>query len=202
VFHVKQSPEVQLELYRALLNKYHPALDLLSDQALADLDAHLADARGYAELIRTFQPSPSPLLDVGSGNGLPGIPLAFYMPDTHVHLVERRRRRARFLRLVVAQLRLSNVTVHACDVQALQLPPVMVVTAQAVGDLLTVYCLTAHLHAAEIVLVTRTDDRWHRVLERLKTTLRPPVIAYQTRRREAHGRLVAVQISGGLSCRS
>jgi 16S rRNA (guanine(527)-N(7))-methyltransferase RsmG len=199
---VKQSPEAQLERYRVLLNKYHPSLDLLSDQALADLDAHLADARSYADLIRAFQPSPSPLLDLGSGNGLPGIPLAIYMPDVDVHLVERRRRRARFLQLVVGQLRLFNVTVHACDVQALRLQPVKVVTAQAVGDLLTVYCLTAHLHAAEVVLVVRTDDRWHRALTRLKTSLRPPFIAYQTRRREAHGRLVAVQITGGLSCRS
>lgn len=199
---MKQSVEARLEHYRALLNKYHPALDLLSDQALGALDAHLADAAGYAALIRALQPTPSPLLDVGSGNGLPGVPLALHLPDVHVHLVERRRRRARFLQLVVSQLELANVTVHACDVRDVELPAVAVVTAQAVGDLLTVYCLTAHLHAAEVVLVARTDERWLGALERLTTALRPPTFAYRSRRRDGHGRLVAVRITGGLSCRS
>jgi 16S rRNA (guanine527-N7)-methyltransferase len=49
--------------------------------------------------------------DVGSGAGLPGIPVAIARPALFVHLVEPRRARVAFLELVVEQLRLENVAV-------------------------------------------------------------------------------------------
>lgn len=53
------------------------------------------------------------VVDLGSGAGLPGIPLAIAMPDRAFILVESRRRRAAFLELVVDDLGLANVSVLA-----------------------------------------------------------------------------------------
>jgi len=51
------------------------------------------------------------LLDLGSGAGLPGIPLKITLPDAVIFLVESRRRRANFLRQVVRQLQLQDTYV-------------------------------------------------------------------------------------------
>jgi len=58
-----------------------------------------------------------PLLDVGSGAGLPGIPLAIFSPETQVHLVEPRQKRSTFLRIATRRLSLDNVHIHHCRVE-------------------------------------------------------------------------------------
>ena len=55
------------------------------------------------------------LVDVGSGGGFPGIPLAIMFPDTQVHLVEVNLKKVYFLNLVAQNLGLKNVTVHTFD---------------------------------------------------------------------------------------
>jgi len=59
------------------------------------------------------------IADVGSGAGLPGIPLAICMPDTEFTLIERMGRRAGFLRNALAVLGLSNVIVEEADMEKL-----------------------------------------------------------------------------------
>jgi 16S rRNA (guanine527-N7)-methyltransferase len=61
------------------------------------------------------------LADVGSGAGLPGIPLAIALPDCSVTLIERKGRRAAFLRNTQAVLALSNLTVEEGPME--QAPP-------------------------------------------------------------------------------
>lgn len=61
------------------------------------------------------------LLDIGSGPGLPGIPLAIVRPEMPVHLVESNGKRVHFLRAVVRDLALSNVEIRPGRVEALQL---------------------------------------------------------------------------------
>jgi 16S rRNA (guanine527-N7)-methyltransferase len=51
------------------------------------------------------------LADVGSGGGVPGIPLAIARPDVAVVLIESTKKKAAFLRQTAADLSLSNVTV-------------------------------------------------------------------------------------------
>src|SRR4051794_721545 len=64
-------------------------------------------------LVLGLEPLPSPLLDLGSGPGLPGIPLKIARPDLHVILAEPRGARAEFLREVAARLALEGLEVHA-----------------------------------------------------------------------------------------
>jgi 16S rRNA G527 N7-methylase RsmG len=76
------------------------------------VERHLADAicLGYG-----IDPQVSQLLDVGSGAGLPGIPLAITHPESQVLLLERSGRRVDLLRRVVRILDLENVEVIAGD---------------------------------------------------------------------------------------
>jgi 16S rRNA (guanine527-N7)-methyltransferase len=74
------------------------------------------------------------LCDVGSGGGLPGVPLAIARPSLEVTLAERRRNRIDFLELVIAELGLDNVHVWAGDVHRLPAGRSDVCTARAFGD--------------------------------------------------------------------
>jgi len=71
--------------------------------------------------------------DVGSGAGLPGIPIAVALPNLTVVLVEARRGRSAFLESVVNDLALSNVRVHAGRVEDLS-PGADVCFARAFGS--------------------------------------------------------------------
>lgn len=69
----------------------------------------VADAWAMVPLVGATRGA---LLDVGSGNGLPGLVLAAAMPERPVHLVEVQRKRAAFLREAARRAGLSAVVVH------------------------------------------------------------------------------------------
>ncbi len=69
-------------------------------------------------LVLRFEDLPSPLVDMGSGPGLPGVPLAIARPEVQMILAEPRGARADFLREVVERLDLPNVEVYANKVNA------------------------------------------------------------------------------------
>jgi 16S rRNA (guanine527-N7)-methyltransferase len=75
--------------------------------------------------------------DVGSGAGLPGIPLALTRPDLRITLLEPLLRRTNFLEEVVKLLGITNVTVVRGRAEEMvgNMPPVDVVTARAVAPL-------------------------------------------------------------------
>jgi 16S rRNA (guanine527-N7)-methyltransferase len=68
--------------------------------SLTDLDearrALLDDSLAGVELVRRFD---GPVIDVGSGGGAPGIPLAYSLPEREFTLLEANRRKCEFLRL-------------------------------------------------------------------------------------------------------
>ena len=84
------------------------------------------------------------VIDVGSGAGLPGLALAIARPDLDLHLIEPMLRRTNWLSMAVAELELTNVTVHRGRAEqfwgTLSAP---VVTARAVARLseLARWCL-------------------------------------------------------------
>jgi 16S rRNA (guanine527-N7)-methyltransferase len=101
---------------------------------------HLLNCAAVAELI----PPDAAVTDVGSGAGLPGIPLALARPDLLIELLEPLARRVVFLEEVVVALALDRVTVvrgRAEDSSGG--PGVDVVTARAVAPLsrLAAWCL-------------------------------------------------------------
>lgn len=69
---------------------------------------HLLDSLRVAPLIA---PADRSVFDLGSGSGLPGIPLAIALPASRFLLIESRRRAAGFLEYAIDELRLDNVEV-------------------------------------------------------------------------------------------
>jgi 16S rRNA (guanine527-N7)-methyltransferase len=109
-------------------------------------ERHLLNCAVVAELL----PAGATVVDVGSGAGLPGIPLALARPDLRVELLEPLERRVVFLRAVLAELDLDHVTVRRGRAEELGdgggadvAPGVDVVTARAVAPLsrLAGWCL-------------------------------------------------------------
>lgn len=70
------------------------------------VDRHLVESLALRPLLRGER-----VADVGSGGGLPGMPLAIAEPARAFTLIESRAKRVRFLRHVVAELKLGNVEV-------------------------------------------------------------------------------------------
>jgi 16S rRNA (guanine527-N7)-methyltransferase len=96
-------------------------------------ERHLLNCAVISELV----PEGVTVCDVGSGAGLPGIPLALVRPDLRISLLEPLLRRTNFLREAVELLGLSRVSVVRGRAEEVlgSLDPVHVVTARAVAPL-------------------------------------------------------------------
>jgi len=82
----------------------------------------------------TLLPPRARVVDIGSGAGFPGLPLAAVRPDLRVTPVEPRRKRAEFLVAVVREIGLENVTPPRRSVSELAAGTADAATARAVGD--------------------------------------------------------------------
>jgi 16S rRNA (guanine527-N7)-methyltransferase len=82
---------------------------------------HILDSLAPLEAIKRFAGPAAAIADIGSGAGLPGIPLAIFMPDAQFCLVERSGRRAGFLRNALAVLGLPNVRLQEQEMEKLGL---------------------------------------------------------------------------------
>ncbi|TLS68772.1 hypothetical protein FE236_02700 [Mariprofundus erugo] len=78
-------------------------------------------------------PQEGRVLDIGSGMGIPGVPLVIAREGLHGVLVERRKKRAEFLRHLVRTLKL-DAEVHDVDVNAVASLKVDICVARAVAD--------------------------------------------------------------------
>lgn len=143
----------QLEQYQQLVLEYAKVLDLNSPRLLADFQVGLERSQPFAAEVSGEQS----VLDVGSGSGLPGIPMAILCPQSHITLCEIRLKRVAFLERVVSRLGLKNVTVHNGDVQRVS-GQFDVVTALWFGSLEKLYGLTHHAFAPQWRLITRKGD--------------------------------------------
>lgn len=94
--------------YLELLGKWNRAFNLT---AVRDTSAmvrrHLLDSLAVAPHL-----SGSRLLDVGSGAGLPGVPLAIQFPERDFHLLDSNSKKTRFLFQVKTALCLDNMSIH------------------------------------------------------------------------------------------
>ena len=97
---------------------------------------------------------PGALLDVGSGAGLPGIPLALIEPNRSVTLLDRSHKRIDFLTEVAAQLALPNIALVCQRVEDHHPPaPYDVVIARAFASLHDIVVATDHLLAKKGTLI-------------------------------------------------
>lgn len=105
---------------------------------------HIADS---LTLLEHLPPRSHKLVDVGSGGGVPGIPLAIVRPDVKVLLVEATKKKALFLERTIEQLKLTNVSVSEWRAEEVarsnSREAFDIATARAVGaiDFLAEWCL-------------------------------------------------------------
>ena len=110
---VSPSMLAQLGDYLARLLAMNEQMNLTAIKgAESAWERHVRDALTLLPLIAD-QPAGSLLVDIGSGGGIPGIPLAIARPDLRVSLVEATQKKCAFLVAVSAAIGLTNVTVHA-----------------------------------------------------------------------------------------
>ena len=105
------SQQDQLLEYAALVEKWNKTFNLVSRQDIRRLlSRHLLDSLAGVPLLNGER-----VLDLGSGAGLPGVPLAISAPERSFVLLDRSSRRVRFLKQVVRNLSLSHVEVVEGD---------------------------------------------------------------------------------------
>lgn len=106
----------QLLDYLALLQKWNKVYNLISRQENDNLVVrHLLDSLSVLPYINGVH-----VIDVGSGAGLPGIPLAIACPQRHFTLLDSNSKKARFRNQAVIELGLRNVTVVDARVETYQ----------------------------------------------------------------------------------
>jgi 16S rRNA (guanine527-N7)-methyltransferase len=120
----------RLDAYEELLRTRAAPLGMISEADVPRIrERHVLDGLRAAAFVDSARSA----YDVGSGAGLPGIPLAIASPELLVTLVESRRNRAAFLELAVEILALPNVSVLPGRVEDLS-ERVDLVTARAFTD--------------------------------------------------------------------
>jgi 16S rRNA (guanine527-N7)-methyltransferase len=145
----------KLAAFLNLLEQWNRVHNLTGTRGRTELvDRHLVESLALQSSIR----GPD-VADIGSGGGLPGIPLAICRPELGFTLIESRRKRVSFLRHVAAQVGLGNVTVAHGRAEALDLPEFATVLARAVAPPAELLALAAPLvaPAGRFVVLTSAD---------------------------------------------
>ena len=162
----------RLLAYLALLDKWNRTHNLT---AIRDerrmVSHHLLDS--LSVLPRLPQRPALRLLDVGSGGGLPGIPLAVARPEWRVTLLDSNQKKCAFLRQAAAELGLANVEVVASRAEAYA--PAQgfdVVIARALSGIAAFVEATRHLLAPGGLLVAMKAADPERELAQLPKSVR------------------------------
>jgi 16S rRNA (guanine527-N7)-methyltransferase len=94
--------------YQDLIHSWSGRINLVSKgDRSAIVENHILDSLGPHELI----PKQSLLIDIGTGAGFPGIPLALFRPEIRITLVESVHKKILFLRVAKDELGLENVEI-------------------------------------------------------------------------------------------
>ncbi|CAG0976860.1 cobalt-precorrin-6B (C15)-methyltransferase [Methylophilaceae bacterium] len=120
-------------------NKVHNLTAVREPEEMVTL--HLLDSLAVLPHIEAER-----LLDVGSGAGLPGIPLALCLPDMHVTVLDSSHKKASFMRQAKAELGIANLEVVCGRVEQFKPEELYdVIISRAFSDLQQFIVLTRHL---------------------------------------------------------
>lgn len=131
--------------YLALLQRWNATYSLTAIRDPRQMvELHLLDSLAMAPHVAGLPD----LADLGTGPGLPGIPLAIAHPALRVTLVESNGKKARFLREAVRSLGLANARVAQSRAEALDEPGAYAaITARALASLADILAVGGHLLA-------------------------------------------------------
>lgn len=111
-----QARAERLGAYVALLLKFNESMNLIGPMGAQEVvDSLIIDSLTAAAVC----PPAGSVLDIGSGAGLPGVPLSIVFPEVETTLVEPRQKRTTFLKIAKRQLGLDNVHIERCRIEEL-----------------------------------------------------------------------------------
>lgn len=135
--------------YLSLLRRWNQAFNLTSVSSLqAMVHYHILDSLTTAPYLKGRY-----ILDVGTGAGLPGVPLACVFEDKQFTLIDSVGKKTRFLQQVKYQLQLDNIEIKQCRVEQYKSRYFFdTIISRAVGTIAKIVSLTGHL--------THDETRW------------------------------------------
>lgn len=159
----------QLIEYLALLEKWNRVYNLTAIRDVEKMvSGHLLDCLAVVPHIGDGR-----VLDVGSGAGLPGIPLAVAKPDLHVSLLDSSHKKTAFLKQAVAELQLKNADVVCERVESWHPTKEFDwIISRALAGLAEFAALTGHLLAPGGVLAAMKGVYPFEEIEQLPPNLR------------------------------
>ncbi len=144
-------------------------------------------------------PASGSVIDIGSGGGVPAIPLAIARPDLRFTLVEATKKKATFLTDVARALSLSNVTVLAERAESLAKPPLAksfdAVTARAVAKIDELLAWTAPFAKPRAKLLFIKGARADEELAEARRTMAKMKLEHVTTTLTSTGRVVVLSTS-------
>lgn len=112
----KNLSDAQKEQFAALYDLYtdwNSKINVISRKDITNLyEHHVLHSLGIAEVIR-FKPG-TRVMDLGTGGGFPGIPLAIMFPETQFHLVDSIGKKVKVATEIASAIGLRNVTTRHC----------------------------------------------------------------------------------------
>ena len=109
MFSLEEDQNILIESYVDLVIKYNKLFNLTSFNERSDFYDLVLQSISFADLIdSSCKDKSSAIYDMGSGNGIPSLPLSIVLKDRSFILVERSKKRAAFLNLCILKLNLSN----------------------------------------------------------------------------------------------
>ena len=102
-----------LELFLQEMSRWNQVHNLTAIEGEKDsIRLHLIDSIAVLPILRQFLKGPNPkIADLGSGGGLPAIPIAIVQSGWHLTLIEAVRKKTAFLQHVRGKLKLKNIAV-------------------------------------------------------------------------------------------
>ena len=133
--------------YVALLARWNATYNLTAVRDPREMvGKHLLDSLAMHAFVDDIAAAGGSLADLGTGAGLPGIPLAIAKPGLRVVLVESNGKKVRFMREAVRKLGLANVEVVESRIEAYDAPGRFdAITARALATLPLIVALGGHL---------------------------------------------------------
>ncbi|MDA9219463.1 16S rRNA (guanine(527)-N(7))-methyltransferase RsmG [Luminiphilus sp.] len=151
----------QLLSYLDLLEKWNNAYNLTAVRSRSEmLSRHLVESLAISPFISGKQ-----VVDVGTGAGLPGIPLAIANPAVHYTLLDSNGKKSRFLLEVKRALMLSNVEIETVRVESwLPTKRFDSVVTRAFADLATTLVRVDHVLTDQgMVYAMKTQQAQHEI---------------------------------------
>ena len=111
---ISDSQIMKLSTFEKLIREWNKKINLVSRKDVENFQInHVIHSLSISKLI-FFKPK-TKILDIGTGGGLPGIPLAIIFPEAEFHLVDRKKKKMDVLFDIIKKLELNNVKIEACD---------------------------------------------------------------------------------------